>query len=170
MIWVLWVTIMATLMPMRGSKGCNQGDMLPLLKRHEIQVLLDAGFSTADVARRSDTSVDTVRRVRREARVAHTDDREPPAPPAASTPYPLRGPRSSGVARQPPSWRRDHLMVPENLLHTVPENLRPQTEGSVQDDLGAVVRHHDRDDAHPGSNADIESSLRALEPSSSRGI
>jgi transposase len=45
-----------------------------LLKRHEIQVLLAAGFTPADVARRSDTSVDTVRRVRKETAVEHTDD------------------------------------------------------------------------------------------------
>lgn len=74
MIWVLWLAMMSAMMPIDAANGCNEGDVLPLLKRHEIQVLLDAGFSPADVARRSDTSVDTVRRVRREARVAHTDD------------------------------------------------------------------------------------------------
>ncbi len=37
-----------------------------MLKRHEIQVLLRAGFSEADVAERSVVSVDTVRRVRHE--------------------------------------------------------------------------------------------------------
>ena len=67
MIWVLWLAIMTAMTSIRSSNGCNEGDVLPLLKRHEIQVLLDAGFSPADVARRSDTSVDTVRRVRREA-------------------------------------------------------------------------------------------------------
>ncbi|NJO55837.1 MAG: helix-turn-helix domain-containing protein, partial [Rhodospirillales bacterium] len=46
-----------------------------LLKRHEIQVLLKAGFSARDVAERSGTSVDTVRRVRREDEVQQTDDR-----------------------------------------------------------------------------------------------
>jgi transposase len=75
MIWVLWLAIMSVMMPIQGSKGRNDGEVLPLLKRHEIQVLLDAGFSPADVARRSDTSVDTVRRVRREAGVVHTNDR-----------------------------------------------------------------------------------------------
>jgi transposase len=49
--------------------------MLPLLKRHEIQVLLGAGFAPTDVAERTSTSIDTVRRVRREQRVAETDDR-----------------------------------------------------------------------------------------------
>lgn len=75
MIWLLIVTFMATLMPIQGSKGRNVGDVLPQLKRHEIQVLLDAGFPPTEVARRSDTSVDTVRRVHKEARVEHTDDR-----------------------------------------------------------------------------------------------
>mgnify|MGYP000564821377 CR=1 FL=1 len=35
------------------------GEMLPLLKRHEIQVLLAAKFSQADVARRAGVSVAT---------------------------------------------------------------------------------------------------------------
>jgi hypothetical protein len=74
MIWVLWLAMTSAMMPIDAANGCNEGDVLPLLKRHEIQVLLDTGFSPADVARRSDTSVDTVRRVCREARVAHTDD------------------------------------------------------------------------------------------------
>ena len=75
MIWLLFVTLMGALMPIQSSKGRNEGDVIPLLKRHEIQVLLNAGFPTKDVAERSGTSVDTVRRVRREARVEHTDDR-----------------------------------------------------------------------------------------------
>ena len=49
--------------------------MIPLLKRHEIQVLLRAGFSPREVAERSGTSIDTVRRVRKESSVEHTDDR-----------------------------------------------------------------------------------------------
>jgi hypothetical protein len=48
---------------MRSPK-CEQGEMLSQLKRHEIQVLLKAGFAVADVAERSETSEDTVRRVR----------------------------------------------------------------------------------------------------------
>jgi transposase len=49
-------------------------EMLPLLKRHEIQVLLRAGHSQTDVATRTGASVDTVRRVKHEAEVAKVDD------------------------------------------------------------------------------------------------
>lgn len=74
MIWVLILAIMGAAMPTGGSRRCDDGEMLPLLKRHEIQVLLRAGFTVADVAERSGTSADTVRRVRREDAVEHTDD------------------------------------------------------------------------------------------------
>jgi transposase len=50
------------------------GEMLTLLERHKIQVLLDAEFSAKEVARRTGASIDTVRRVEREAEVVHTDD------------------------------------------------------------------------------------------------
>jgi len=50
------------------------GEMLPLLLRHEIQVLLRAGHTVADVAVRTGASDDSVRRVRREDVVAHVDD------------------------------------------------------------------------------------------------
>ena len=50
------------------------GEMLPLLVRHEIQVLLRAGHTPSDVAARSGASIDTVRRVRRESAVEHVDD------------------------------------------------------------------------------------------------
>jgi len=48
--------------------------MLPLLKRHEVQVLLRAGHSLADVAMRTGASADTIRRVKREAEVTSADD------------------------------------------------------------------------------------------------
>ena len=50
------------------------GEMLPLLRRHEIQVLLRAGHKPLDVAQRTGASVDTVRRVKRESAVTETDD------------------------------------------------------------------------------------------------
>jgi hypothetical protein len=53
-----------TLMPTRSAKPGNEADMIPLLKRHEIRVLLKAGFTVADVATRTSTSADTVARVR----------------------------------------------------------------------------------------------------------
>src|SRR5215510_4914169 len=52
----------------------QSGEMLTLLERHKIQVLLDADFSAADVAKRTGVSVDTIRRVQRESAVVHTDD------------------------------------------------------------------------------------------------
>lgn len=74
MIWnvimALAVTVMATASPGSGK----QGDMLSQLKRHEIQVLLKAGFSPSDVASRSGASEDTVRRIEAEAAVQHTND------------------------------------------------------------------------------------------------
>ena len=48
--------------------------MLPLLKRHEIQVLLRAGHVQEDVAERTGVSVDTVQRVKRETEVIEVDD------------------------------------------------------------------------------------------------
>lgn len=49
-------------------------EMLPLLKRHEIQVLLRAGHGPTDVAARTGASIDTVQRVKREAEVTSADD------------------------------------------------------------------------------------------------
>lgn len=49
-------------------------EMLPLLKRHEIQVLLRAGHGPTDVAARTGVSIDSVRRVKREAEVTSADD------------------------------------------------------------------------------------------------
>lgn len=52
----------------------DTGEMLPLLKRHEIQVLLAASFSPTQIAERLGVSLDTVRRVGAEAPVDHVDD------------------------------------------------------------------------------------------------
>ncbi|MEZ4226704.1 MAG: hypothetical protein R3B13_37505 [Polyangiaceae bacterium] len=48
--------------------------MLSQLKRHEIQVLLRAGFRPAEVAKRAQVSDDSVRRIQQEDAVEHTDD------------------------------------------------------------------------------------------------
>lgn len=48
--------------------------MVPLLMRHKIQVLLGAGHSQTDVAKRAAVSIDTVRRIEREEEVTDTDD------------------------------------------------------------------------------------------------
>lgn len=58
-----------------ARKPVHAAEMLPLLKRHEIQVLLRAGHSQRDVAERTGVSVDTVVRVKREAEVTGADDR-----------------------------------------------------------------------------------------------
>ncbi len=51
-------------------------DMLPPLKRHEIQVLRRAGHSQAEVARLTEVSVRTVRRVDEESSVVEVDTRK----------------------------------------------------------------------------------------------
>jgi transposase len=48
--------------------------MIPLLLRHEIQVLLRAGHTQEDIADRTKVSTDTVRRIKREAEVSGADD------------------------------------------------------------------------------------------------
>ena len=57
-----------------GRRTVQAEEMLPLLKRHEIQVLLRAGHGPTDVAARTGASMDTVRRVKREAEVTSADD------------------------------------------------------------------------------------------------
>jgi len=59
---------------MRRRTGAESGNMFPMLKRHEIQVLLAAGFSPTEVAERASVSLDTVQRVRAEPAVSHVDD------------------------------------------------------------------------------------------------
>src|SRR5204862_845354 len=56
-------------------RSSEKGDMLPLLLRHEIQVLRRAGHSQADTAKRVGVSVDAVRRIEREGAVVNADDR-----------------------------------------------------------------------------------------------
>lgn len=50
------------------------GDMIPMLLRHEIQVLLRAGHAQTDVASRTGVSVRAVRRILAEDVVTHADD------------------------------------------------------------------------------------------------
>src|SRR5262245_2770676 len=52
----------------------DAGDMLPLLKRHEIQVLLSVDLPLTKIAERAGVSVATVKRVQRELPIAHADD------------------------------------------------------------------------------------------------
>ena len=48
--------------------------MIDMLKRHAIQVLRAAGHGQGDIARLSDVSVRSVRRVEAEPNVSHVDD------------------------------------------------------------------------------------------------
>jgi transposase len=61
-------------LPEMGRRQVHAAEMLPLLKRHEIQVLLRAGHSHRDVAERTGVSADTVARVKREDEVTAVDD------------------------------------------------------------------------------------------------
>jgi IS30 family transposase len=58
-----------------ARRQVHAAEMLPLLKRHEIQVLLRAGHSQRDVAERTGVSADTVVRVKREDEVTGVDDK-----------------------------------------------------------------------------------------------
>lgn len=57
-----------------GKDGRDAGDMLPLLKRHEIQVLLSVDLPLTTIAERAGVSLATVKRVRSETPVEHVDD------------------------------------------------------------------------------------------------
>lgn len=52
----------------------RQTEVIPVLERHKIQVLLEAGFSVQDVAARTGTSTKTVQRVAGEKPVEHVDN------------------------------------------------------------------------------------------------
>ena len=51
-----------------GTAKAQSEEMLTLLERHKIQVLLDAEFTAADVAKRTGVSIDTVTRPTRDER------------------------------------------------------------------------------------------------------
>jgi transposase len=57
-----------------GRRTVQSEEVLPLLRRHEIQVLLRAGHSQRDVAERTGASLATIRRVKAESEVTETDD------------------------------------------------------------------------------------------------
>ncbi len=59
---------------MSGQRREQFGEMIPLLLRHEIQVLLRAGHAQTDVAKRVQVSVRTVRRVIAEDAVTQVND------------------------------------------------------------------------------------------------
>lgn len=67
--------MVAVLLMSVPSNECQAAGMLSLLKRHEIQVLVSAGFAASDIAARVGVSTDTVVRVASEPPVEHVDDR-----------------------------------------------------------------------------------------------
>lgn len=75
MLATVIAAMMHATMAARGEGGRDVGDMLPLLKRHEIQVLLSVDMPLAKIAERVGVSVATVKRVRSESPVEHVDDR-----------------------------------------------------------------------------------------------
>ncbi len=75
---MMLATVMAAMMlgsvASGGKDRRDPGDMLPLLKRHEIQVLLSVAMPLTTIAERTGVSLATVKRVRDEAPVEHVDD------------------------------------------------------------------------------------------------
>lgn len=110
MIWAVIAAMIGMLMPIRMPK-CNAEEMLSQLKRHEIQVLLKAGFSVKDVAERSGASLDSVRRVRAEDPVEHTDDRAARAERKVGRPS-----KSSPFAKQVTTWLKEEPSLPTQEL------------------------------------------------------
>ncbi len=72
-LFVMFMVLVGVMVTPHADGG-DGGGVIPLLKRHEIQVLLAAGFPPKGVAERARVSVDTVERVAREAQVDHVDD------------------------------------------------------------------------------------------------
>src|SRR5260221_13787366 len=59
---------------MSRPAGVQTGEMIPLLLRHEVQVLLRAGHTQTDAATHAGVSVRAVRRILAEDAVRHVDD------------------------------------------------------------------------------------------------
>lgn len=124
--------------PAMAPRRLQSEEMLSLLERHKIQVLLDAEFSAADVATRTGVSVDTVRRMRRESCVTHTDDKREHRErsigrPSVAAPYELK------MAQ----WLRDDPDLPtQELLRRAKEDGTGhktwQSEGTVERLVGWI--------------------------------
>lgn len=74
MLGTMLAAMMLGAVAAKGAEGREDEGMLPLLKRHEIQVLLSVGMPPSAIAQRTGVSVDTVSRVRAEESVSHVDD------------------------------------------------------------------------------------------------
>lgn len=68
------ITLMVGAATAGPKEWCEVGEMIPVLTRHKVQVLLDAGFAQADVAERAGVSVASVKRIASEREVTSTDD------------------------------------------------------------------------------------------------
>jgi transposase len=110
MIWAVIAAMIGMLMPIRTPK-CNAEEMLSQLKWHVIQVLLKAGFSVKDVAERGGVSLDSVRRVRVEDPVEHTDDRAARAERKVGRPS-----KASPFAKQVSAWLKEEPSLPTQEL------------------------------------------------------
>lgn len=68
------ITLMVGAATAGPKEWCEVGEMIPVLTRHKVQVLLDAGFAQSDVAKRAGVSVASVKRIAGERQVTSTDD------------------------------------------------------------------------------------------------
>lgn len=101
-----------------GRQSRHAEEMLPPLRRHEIQVVLRAGFGAQDVATRTSTSVDTVRRVHRADVVTHADDTA-----AHRTRGIGRPSKTAAFAEKVTTWLREEREVPtQELLRRAKES------------------------------------------------
>ena len=56
------------------SPSAERSEVIPMIKRHEVQVLLDAGFSHRQVAKRTGVSKRSVTRIAQEPSVESIDE------------------------------------------------------------------------------------------------
>ena len=118
----------------------QSGEMLPLLLRHEIQVLLRAGHTNADVAARTNVSLDSVRRVKAESEVTTTDDKGKSETRVVMKFHPRIAPIKAGVF---PLLKNKPELVKK--AQEVRDLLRPHMT-VFYDDAGAIGRRYARQD------------------------
>lgn len=107
---IAWILV-AAVAPTQRSGDWQSGEMIPLLKRHEIQVLLGAGFGPAEVAERAGVSVATVRRIRGEEAVGHADEVREHRERGIGRPS-----KTTGFASRVSQWLADEPALPTQEL------------------------------------------------------